>query len=105
MVIAPQTTPYQGDRIREGRSLFRVPGSSTHWIDLLLDQAISHQGHQREQPEKYWRGPRNRQVTPLSLSFYPEMRPRFFKGHFHPPTAHEPTQHLLRRMKEVGREQ
>src|SRR5256885_10034892 len=105
MATAPQTSPYDRNRIREGRLLFFVPGGSANRPGLVLDQLIGHQRHHREQSKKGGRGPRNRQVAPLSLRFYPQMRPGFLKGHFHSPTANEPTQHLLRRMIEAGREQ
>src|SRR5215510_762199 len=94
MATAPQTTPYSRDGIREGWPLLRIPSSGANRLDLPFDQTIGHQGDQREQPEKSRRGPSNREVAPLSLSFYPEMRSGFFKGHLHAPTPHKPGQDL-----------
>ena len=94
MATAPQTTPYDPNGVREGRSPLRIPGGGTNRLDLPFDQTIGHQGDQGEQPEKYRRSPGNREVAPLSLSFYPEMRSGFFKGHLHAPTAHKPGQDL-----------
>src|ERR1051326_1694243 len=105
MATTPQTTSYHRHRVGKGRLLFFVPGGPAHRLVLGLDQTISHQGDQREQAEQHGRGPRNGQVVPLSLSFYPQMRPRLFKSYFHAPTPHEPAQDLLRRMIEIGREQ
>src|SRR5262249_5182722 len=105
MATAPQTTPYDRYRVRKGRPLFFVPGGGANWLDLGLDQLISHQGDHREQPEKRRRRPRNRQVVPLTLCFYSRVSPRLFEGHFHAPTADEPTQNLQRRMAEIGRQQ
>src|SRR5919109_3815815 len=103
MATAPQTMPYNCNSVREGWSLLRIPSGGTNRFDIPFDQTIGHQGNQREQPEKYRRGPSNREVAPLSLSFYPEIRSGFFKGHLHPPTAHKPAQDLDWRMVGVGR--
>ena len=103
MATAPQTTPYSRDGIREGWPLLRIPSSGANRLDLPFDQTIGHQGDQREQPEKSRRGPSNREVAPLSLSFYPEMRSGFFKGHLHAPTPHKPGQDLQWRMAGVRR--
>src|SRR5262249_16613582 len=103
MAIAPQTTRYNCDGIREGWPLLRIPSGGANRLGLPFDQTIGHESHQREQPEKYRRGPCNRQVTPLSLSLYPEMRSGLFKGDLHSPTAHEPGQDLQWGMVGVGR--
>src|SRR5262245_4081972 len=105
MVTAPQTTPYNRDGVREGWLFLRIPSSGANKLDPLFDQAVGHQSHQREQAEKRRRGPSNRQVTPLSLRFYSQVRSRLFEGYFHPPATHEPTQNLQWRMVEVGRKQ
>src|SRR5215510_12894621 len=105
MVTAPQTTPYNRNGVREGRLSLRIPSSGANKLDLPFDQAVGHQSHQREQAKKRWRRPSNRQVAPLSLRFYSQMRPRLFETYFHSPTTHEPTQNLQRRMVEVGRQQ
>src|SRR5215467_4255443 len=86
MIIAPQTTPYDRDRIREGRLLLFIPGGGANRLNLGLDQLIGHQGDHREQPEKRRRRPRNRQVVPLPLCFYSCVSPGLLKGHFHSPT-------------------
>src|SRR5215475_5557391 len=103
MATAPQTTPYTRNGVREGCSLLRIPSGGTNRLDLPFDQTIGHQGDQREQPEKSRRGPSNLKIVPLSLSFYPEMRSGFFKGHLHAPTAHKPGQDLHWRMIGVRR--
>src|SRR5262245_38122280 len=105
MVTAPQTTPYNRNGVREGRLSLRIPSSGANKLDLPFDQAVGHQSHQREQAKKRWRRPSNRQVAPLSLRFYSQMRPRLFETYFHSPTTHEPTQNLQRRMVEVCRQQ
>src|SRR5262245_3305099 len=105
MATAPQTTPYDRYRIRECRRLLFVPGVSENWLDLELDQSVSHQHNHREQSEKYRRRPSNRQIVPLPLRLYSKMRPRLFECHFHPPASHEPIQNLQRPMPEVGRQQ
>src|SRR5262249_34363940 len=105
MATAPQTTPYDRYRIRESRRLLFVPGGSANWLDLELDQPVSHQRNHREQSEKYRRRPSNRQIVSLPLRLYSKMRPRLFECHFHPPASHEPIQNLQRRMPEVGRQQ
>src|SRR5262245_7920501 len=105
MATAPQTSPYDRNRIREGRPLFFVPSGSANRLAFVLEQLIGHQRHQREQPKKDGRCPRNRQVVPLPLRFYSQMRSGFLKGHFHSPTTNEPTQNLQRRMIEIGRKQ
>src|SRR5215831_20093504 len=43
MATAPQTTRYDCNRIREGRRLLFVPGGSANWLNLGLDQPVSHQ--------------------------------------------------------------
>jgi hypothetical protein len=105
MATAPQTTPYDRYRIRESRSLLFVPGGGANWLDLGLDQPVSHQRNHREQSEKYRRRPSNRQIVPLPLRLYSQMRMRFFECHFHPPASHEPSQNLQRRMPEICRQQ
>src|SRR5215510_523252 len=67
MTTAPQTTPYDRCRISESRRLLFVPGGSANWLDLELDQPVSHQRNHREQSEKYRRRPSNRQIVPLPL--------------------------------------
>src|SRR5262249_36100711 len=47
----------------------------------------------------------NRQIVPLPLRFYSQMRPRLFECHFHPPASHKPAQNPQWRMPEVGRQQ
>jgi hypothetical protein len=69
MAITPHTTPYHCDRICEGWSLFRVPGSSPNRHHLTLDQSIGQQRHQREQSEQQRRAARYCQVAPLALRF------------------------------------
>src|SRR5215470_11883504 len=103
MATAPQTTPYSRDGIREGRPLLCIPGSGANRLDLPFDQPIGHQRDQREQTEKHWCGTCDSRVAPLSLSFYPEMRSGFFKGHLHTPTSHEPGQYLQWRMIGLSR--
>jgi hypothetical protein len=76
MIAAPQTTSYNRNGIREGWLLLRIPSSRANKLDLPFDQAVGHQSHQREQAEKRRRGPSNRQVPPLSLGFYSQVRPR-----------------------------
>jgi hypothetical protein len=105
MATAPQTTPYDRYRIRESRSLLFVPGSGANWLDLGLDQLVSHHRNHREQSEKYRRRPSNRQIVPLPLRLYSQMRPRLFECHFHTPASHEPIQNLQRRILEIGRQQ
>src|SRR5262245_26989108 len=105
MATAPQTTPYDRYRIREGRRLLFVPGGGANRLDLGLDQPVSHQRNHREHSEKYWRRPSNRQIVPLPLRLYSQMRPRLFERHFHPPASHEPAQNLQQRMPEIGRQQ
>src|SRR5215475_3924841 len=105
MAIAPQTTPYDRYRIRESRRLLFVPGGGANWLDLGLDQSVSHQRNHREQSEQRRRRPSNRKIVPLPLRLYSQMRPRFFESHFHPPASHEPSQNLRRRMIEIGRQQ
>src|SRR5215475_6004131 len=105
MATAPQTTPYDRYRIRESRSLLFVPGRSANWLDLGLDQLVSHQRNHRKQSEKYRRRPSNRQIIPLPLRLYPQMRPRLFECHFHPPASYEPAQNLQGRMPKIGRQQ
>src|SRR5215470_8079232 len=105
MATAPQTTPYDRYRIRESRSLLFVPGGGANRLDLRLDQPVSHQRNHREQSEKYRRRSSNRQIVPLPLRLYFQMRPRFFECHFHPPASHEPIQNLQRLMPEISRQQ
>src|SRR5215470_1765924 len=105
MATAPQTMPYHSNRIREGRRLFFIPGGRTNRLDCLLDQTIGHQSYHREQSEERGRRSSNRQVVPLTLCLYSQMSASFFKGHFHPPAADEPTQDLQRRMIKIGRKQ
>jgi len=105
MATAPQTTPYDRNPVRECRLLFFVPGGRPNRLYLCLDQPVGHQGDYREQSEQRRRCPRYRQVVPSPLSFYSKMRPSLFKGHFHSPTADEPTQNLQRRKPEVGGQQ
>jgi hypothetical protein len=105
MATAPQITPYDRYRIREGRRLLFIPGGSANWLDLSLDQPVSHQRDHREQSEKYRRRSINFQIVPLSLRFHAQMRPGFLKGHFHSPTTNEPIQNLQRRTVKVGRQQ
>ena len=69
MVITPQTTPYDRDRIREGWLLLLVPGSGANWLNIALDQSIGHQRDQRKQSEQQRRAACNRQVAPLALRF------------------------------------
>src|SRR5262249_32221355 len=94
MAAAPQTTPYSRDGIREGWPLLRIPSGGANRLDHPFDQTIGHQGDQREQSEKSWRGPSNREVAPLPLNFYPEMRSGLFEGRLHAPTAQKPGQNL-----------
>jgi len=75
MAIAPQTTPYDRYRIREGRTLLFVQGGSTNRSDFAFDQPVSHQCDHRKQSEKYRRRSSDCQVAPLSLRFYAQMRP------------------------------
>src|SRR5262245_54679630 len=105
MAAAPQTTPYDRYRIRESWSLLFVPGGGANWLDLGLDQLVSHQRNHREQSEKYRRRPSNRQIVPLPLRLYSQIGPRLFECPFHPPASHEPIQDLPRRMLESGRQQ
>src|SRR5262249_55325223 len=105
MATALQTTPYDRYRIRESRSLLFVPGGGANRLDLGLDQPVSHQRNHREQSEKYRRRSSNRQIVPLPLRLYSQMRPRLFECHFHPPASHEPAQNLQWRMREIGRQQ
>src|SRR5262245_4893863 len=105
MATAPQITPYDRYRIREGRRLLFISGRCANRPDFGLDQPVGHQRDHREQSEKRRRRSSNRQVAPLSLGFYSQMRPRLFEAYFHPPASHEPTQNLQRRMVEVGRQQ
>src|SRR5215510_3115826 len=105
MATAPQTTSYDCYRIRESWSLLFVPGGSANRLDIGLDQPVSHQRNHREQSEQYRRRPSNRQIVPLPLRLYSQMRPRLFECHFHPPASHEPIQNLQRRMPEISRQQ
>ena len=105
MATAPQTTSYDRYRIRESRSLLFVPSGGANRLDLGPDQPLSHQRNHREQSEKYRRRSSDRQIVPLPLRLYSQMRTRFFECHFHPPASHEPAQDLQRRMREIGRQQ
>ena len=69
MAIAPQTTSYQRDRVRESWPLLLIPGSGPHWHHLTLNQLRRHQRNQREEPEKQRRRARNRRLTLLALRF------------------------------------
>src|SRR5829696_1047952 len=104
MATRPQQTPYHSNRIGEGWHLFLVPRRLAYRQALTLDQAIRHQGDERKQGQDNRGRPRDRQVTPLPLRLHPEMRPRFFKRHFHPPAPDKPPQDLLRRVADLGRE-
>src|SRR5882672_12647475 len=105
MATAPQTTPYDSDRVRESRMLFGVPNCLANRLGFFLDQSMRHQRHQRKQPKQDWRGSGNRQIIPLSLSFYSHVRPGFLKGHFQSPALDKPGQNLPRSVREFGREQ
>src|SRR5215468_6330159 len=105
MATAPQTTPDDRYRICEGRRLLFIPGGCANRLNLSLDQPVSHQCDYREQPEERRRRPSNRQVVPLSLRLYSQMRPGFLKGYLHAPPTDEPIQNLQRRMVKVGRQQ
>ena len=50
-------------------------------------------------------GAGNGAIIPLALRFHPQMRPRFFKRHFHGPAPDKPGQHLRRGMLQIGRQQ
>ena len=68
--VSPSRT--SGGRIRIRHAAVIPPPRKR---DFRIDQAVGHQSHQREQDEKRWRGPSNRQVAPLFLGFYPQARP------------------------------
>src|SRR5262247_4017526 len=102
MATAPQTTPYQRNRIGEGRQFFLVPSSRANRHLLTFGRLVCHQGHDREESKQRRSCPGNRQVTPLSLRFYSYVRPGLFKGHFHAPTSHKPGQDLQRRVARIG---
>jgi|EndMetStandDraft_5_1072996.scaffolds.fasta_scaffold197889_2 hypothetical protein len=82
MATAPHTTPYQRNRIGEGRQFFFVPGSRANRHLLTFGQLVCHQCHDREESKQRRSCSGNRQVTPLSLRFYSHVRPGLFKGHF-----------------------
>lgn len=104
MATTPPTTSYQRQRVAEGGGLFFVPDCRANDLRLVFNQSVGQQRHQREQSEQDWRRARYRQVIPLPLCFDAQMRPRFCKGHFHPPTPHKPSQNLKRRVRQFGRE-
>lgn len=105
MATTSQTAPYDRYRISESRSLLFIPGGSANRLDLGLNQPVSHQRDHREQSEERRRRSSNRQIASLALSFYFQMNPRLYEGHFHSPAPNEPTQDLQRRMIEIGRQQ
>src|SRR5262249_21063831 len=90
MATAPQTTRYDCNRIREGRRLLFVPGGSANWLNLGLDQPVSHQ-RLHISISAYCRRklPRQRRIIPsadfsvvtlfnLSLTVSTNVRPHLF---------------------------
>src|SRR5262247_4801683 len=90
MATAPQTTRYDCNRIREGRRLLFVPGGSANWLNLGLDQPVSHQ-RLHISISAYCRRklPRQRKIIPsadfsavtlcyLSLTVLTNIRPQTF---------------------------
>ena len=98
MNMLPQLPPHQGNRVRKGGASFAIPRRAAHAGRSLLDQQLSRQRDDRVEAQQRRGGARNRAIIPLALRFHPEMRPRFFKRHFHGPATDKPGQHLRRRM-------
>ncbi|MCL4266144.1 MAG: hypothetical protein KJ069_23245 [Anaerolineae bacterium] len=57
---------------------------------------MSQQRDQGKQAQQRRRCALDGPVRPLALGFQAQMRRRFFKGHFEPPTHSEPIQNLQR---------
>ena len=63
------------------------------------------QCYERKQSLQAWCGAQYRQVRPLPLRFYPQVRSRLFKRHFHLPAQHKPLDNLFSSHACVGTQQ
>ncbi len=93
---------YQDQTVREGRLRFGVPGGRLDGHLAVRLQPLREQSDQRKQPQQAGRRTRYRQVAPLALRFYAQVRAGFFKGDFDRPAHYHPLDDLRRRRVQLG---
>ena len=105
MDMLPHLPPHPSNRVRKGGARFVIPRRTAHAGRSLFNQQLGGQRDNRIEAQQRWGGAGNGAIIPLTLRFHPQMRPYFFKRHFHRPATDKPGQHLLRGMTEIGRQQ
>jgi len=100
--MSPEGAAHEGDRIREGRGLFVVPGSPFDEGCALGPVGVGDKGDEGEQAEQHWGGAANGFLGPPASGLDAKMITDLMERGFHLPAEHEPGDDLDRGGRTVG---
>ena len=93
----PKGSTDRGNGVAEGRLGLPIPSGGQGTKGCAGgDEAVGPDRDEREEAEKRWRGPRDREVGPLPLRLDAEMSSCLLEGRFHRPALLERSEDLRR---------